>query len=165
MPEKAYPITVTYMFDGEHEVHIRKRISFTELNTAVSTAIESMYDEDGTYQPVFRDFVVPYVIVENYTDYFDEDSMKNFSIDKFMELIQCSDFFGDILEEIDEKQYFSIQDMVEEGIKYRNSRSESDKFFKELNGLLVGFKDVLTEHMKPENIKNLLKQANQETED
>ena len=140
----VYPLTVTYTFGGEKNVHVRTRIPYSELNTAVASAIDAMYTADGGYLPAFKSFVLPFVVVTCYTDYSD-----GFDVDRFMDLIECSDFYKNVTDVIDEKQYFHIQDAIDEGIEYRNSRSEADAFFREARRLLAGLEGSLAGLIRP----------------
>lgn len=141
----VYPLTVPYTFGGEKVVHVRTRIPYSELNTAVSSAIDAMYAADGSYLPAFKSFVLPFVVVHCFTDYSD-----GFDVDRFMDLIECSDFYKNITDVIDEKQYFHIQDAIDDGIEYRNSRSEADAFFREARRLLSDLAGPLTRLIRPD---------------
>ena len=58
-----------YEMNGQKcEYHILEEISFSSLLTAINSAVDMCYTEDGVFRPELQDFATEYVILDTLTD-------------------------------------------------------------------------------------------------
>lgn len=127
-----YDSTLTYASGEEKKtVRVRKRLDFADFGAAAEVAVNALY-VDGMYKPYLKQYALAATVMQFYTDY--DGSLEP---DAFMQLVEQEDFYPQIRKQIDEKQLFQLEDMVEEMTAYRNSSAPLVEFLQGLFGSVL----------------------------
>lgn len=119
--------TLTYASGGQKKtVRVRKRLGFADFGAAAEVAVNALY-AGGMYKPYLKQYALAATVVQFYTDY--DGTLEP---DAFMQLVEQDDFYPQIRAQIDDAQYFQLEDTVEEMVAFRNSSAPIGAFFREL---------------------------------
>ena len=122
-----YDSTLTYASGGQKKtVKIRKHLGFADFGAAAEVAVNALY-AGGMYKPYLKQYALAATVVQFYTDYDGE-----LEPEAFMQLVEQEDFYPRIRKQIDDAQYFQLEDTVEEMVAFRNSSAPIGAFFREM---------------------------------
>ena len=103
---------VTCIWNGI-EIKIKKRLSIFEMKVLFDNIYERCFsNEDGSYQPEYRDFADRASVVAMYTDL----EMPQLVQDQY-DLVFMTDLYYFVGDNIDQMQFASIMDAVDEKVK------------------------------------------------
>lgn len=147
MDEKT-TATKTIKALGEN-IEVRPILPMKEFEETFKRIIALIYDEDGEYNPIARDFVIRLCTVFAYTSIPFPEDIENL-LPRLFDLMYETDFYNLVVKAVDENQYSALLNAVSEEIRYKNAsnidrvNNQIAKMSVMIEGIGEQFKEMLS---------------------
>lgn len=119
------------------ELIIKRTLSFSEMMTFVNKVVQTCFsEEDGTYLPEVRDFMINSCVLEMYGNFAIPSN-----IEHLYSLIYCSDAVQTVLGNVNRFQFDEIVDAIDRKIEYL-AQSHIDTITKQAEALYASVENL-----------------------
>ena len=146
MDEKT-TATKTIKAFGEN-IEVKPTLPMKEFEETYKRIVALIYDDDGEYNPIARDFVIRLCTVFAYTNVPFPKDIETL-LPRLFDLMYETDFYNLVVKAVDDDQYSALLNAVSEEIRYRNTtniervNNQISKMTVMIEGIGEQFKEML----------------------